>query len=520
MTKLGEFERLLALISTPELQRGLFLARCENLAYARRLRERAIVDAEGAVIATVDFSAEPDDTNILERLTEAATHADVLFAVGLDHLLIDDGEPRSTRAIATLNFNRDLLRERVARPIVIWLSYRAAWAFAHQARDTFDIIQTTFEFPELDPQARDDGLPRWASPAEKKDIPHLEDRARILEQLFTEAPQHSARAAELAASLARIEFSLGCHGEALEWSQRAAEAYEVFGSMEDAALHRRRMSEMLDYLGERERAATELELATKLADPLVKHSNVATEQPLDIRRAGDRQAYRVDDIKIAVGESLARTSEKPRHTFARLRIDPNHPDPRKLIPAIDALRRGEVIIYPTDTGYAFGCALSSAKGIAAIRRLKGIHKKHEKPLTMMVENLQDLGRYGLMSNSAFRVVRRLLPGPYTIVLRASSDVPRVMRNRAHEVGMRLPDHQLCAMLVEFLGEPLLTGSVSSGEAEPQLEEPEDLELRYAREVGLIIDAGYLWPEPSTVLRFDASGDIEVLRVGQGPVPDW
>jgi tRNA threonylcarbamoyl adenosine modification protein (Sua5/YciO/YrdC/YwlC family) len=209
-----------------------------------------------------------------------------------------------------------------------------------------------------------------------------------------------------------------------------------------------------------------------------------------------------------------------QQTFARIRVDPERPDPRKLMPAVEALRRGEVIIYPTDTGYAFGCALSSTKGIDTLRRLKGLPPKHKKPLTMLVQSLNDMGRYGVMSNQTFRVVRRLLPGPYTMVLQATSDVPRAMKNRAHEVGMRLPDHKICSLLVEQLGEPLLTGSVTPGEESPELEEPEELERRHSREVALIIDAGYIWPEPSTVLRFDESGDIEVLRVGQGAVPDW
>lgn len=213
-------------------------------------------------------------------------------------------------------------------------------------------------------------------------------------------------------------------------------------------------------------------------------------------------------------------SAASKQTFARLRVDPERPDPRKLMPAVEALRRGDVIIYPTDTGYAFGCALSSAKGIDTLRRLKGLPPKHAKPLTMLVESLNDMGRYGNMGNQAFRVVRRLLPGPYTIVLQATSDVPRAMKNRAHEVGMRLPNHKICTMLVELLGEPLLTGSVTPGEDPPELEEPEELERRWAREVALIIDGGHIWPEPSTVLRFDESGDIEVLRVGQGAVPDW
>ncbi len=150
-------------------------------------------------------------------------------------------------------------------------------------------------------------------------------------------------------------------------------------------------------------------------------------------------------------------------TAMRLRVDAERPAPRKLEAAVDALRRGQVIIYPTDTGYAFGCAMSSKRGIATLRRLKGIDEKHKKPLTMLVNELSDIGRYTHMSNSMFRMVRRMLPGPYTIVLRASSDVPRDMKNKANEVGIRIPDHALCHMLVDLLGEPLLTGSVTAAE---------------------------------------------------------
>jgi tRNA threonylcarbamoyl adenosine modification protein (Sua5/YciO/YrdC/YwlC family) len=199
----------------------------------------------------------------------------------------------------------------------------------------------------------------------------------------------------------------------------------------------------------------------------------------------------------------------------RIRIDAARPAPRSLEPAIAALRRGEVIIYPTDTGYAFGCALGSPRGIAALRRLKGIHEKHAKPLTMLVSDFSDLAHFGHLSNSSFRLVRRLLPGPYTMVMKATSKVPRSMKNRANEVGVRFPAHPVCTMLVELLGEPLLTGSVSSAEEEAVLEEPEAYE-RFS-EVGLIVDGGPLWPEPSTVLRL-LDDEVEVLREGQGPLP--
>ncbi|HEY0133681.1 MAG TPA: L-threonylcarbamoyladenylate synthase [Nannocystis sp.] len=199
----------------------------------------------------------------------------------------------------------------------------------------------------------------------------------------------------------------------------------------------------------------------------------------------------------------------------RIHIEPERPNPRKLQPAVDALRRGQVIIYPTDTGYAFGCALSSAKGIASIRKLKGLDERSHKPLTMIVKDLAEVGRYGVMSNSHFRLIRRLLPGPYTLILKAASDVPRSMYNRNHEVGIRMPDHVVANLLVGELGEPLLTGSVTPYDDNlPELEEPETYEQRHAREVAVVVDIGALWPDPSTVLRF-VDGEVEVVRQGKG-----
>jgi tRNA threonylcarbamoyl adenosine modification protein (Sua5/YciO/YrdC/YwlC family) len=185
---------------------------------------------------------------------------------------------------------------------------------------------------------------------------------------------------------------------------------------------------------------------------------------------------------------------------------------------VEALQRGEVIIYPTDTGYAFGCALSNAKGIHTLRRLKDIDEKHKKPLAMLVGSFNDIGRYGQMDTRAFRTMRRLLPGPYTLVLPSTKEVPRAMQNTRREVGLRLPDHAVCSMLVDLLGEPLLRGSVTPAEDPPELEQPEQLEKRYRGDVAVVLDGGPLWPEPSTLLRCGLDG-IEVLREGQGRLPD-
>jgi tRNA threonylcarbamoyl adenosine modification protein (Sua5/YciO/YrdC/YwlC family) len=202
----------------------------------------------------------------------------------------------------------------------------------------------------------------------------------------------------------------------------------------------------------------------------------------------------------------------------RLRIDPERPAPRKLEKAIEAMRRDQVILYPTDTGYAFGCALSSRKAIAQIRVLKGFDERSRKPLAMIVNELSDFGRYAIMPTSVFRTVRRILPGAYTVILEASAEVPREMRNRDGEIGLRMPDLAVCRMLVDLLGEPLVSGSVTAGDEEAALEDPEELERIYRGRIEVVIDVGPLWPEPSTILQ--ARGiEFEITRVGKGPVPE-
>jgi len=137
---------------------------------------------------------------------------------------------------------------------------------------------------------------------------------------------------------------------------------------------------------------------------------------------------------------------------------------------------------------------------------------------MLVNELSDFGHYAIMETSVFRTVRRILPGSYTIILEASAEVPRDMRNRHGEIGLRMPDSPVCRMLVELLGEPLVTGSLTSGDEEPELEDPEDLERVYRGRVDLVVDGGPMWPEPSTILQADGH-ELTVSRVGRGEVPD-
>ncbi len=137
---------------------------------------------------------------------------------------------------------------------------------------------------------------------------------------------------------------------------------------------------------------------------------------------------------------------------------------------------------------------------------------------MLVTDLSDFGHYASMETSVFRTVSRILPGSYTVILEASAEVPRDMRNRHGQIGLRMPDSALCRMLVEMLGEPIVTGSLTSGDDDPKLEDPEELEQIFRGTVELIVDGGPMWPEPSTILESEGR-ELLVSRVGRGEVPE-
>lgn len=270
MSELGEYERLLRAITTPELTTGLMMARYEHAVLARQTWERAVADAgaAGRRVGVVDFSDADDDADMLARLAAGSVNVDVVFAVGLERLLVELGAPRErTAAIVRLNFNRDLIEQRVGRPIVLWLSYRAARAFALQAADTFDVIRTTFEFPEtlgVDLQLTHDVLPHWVVSVPSEDAQHLEQRAQLLASLVADRPSEP-QAADLAASLAKVEFALGHRAEALEWSVRAAHSFEACGDLEESARQYVNQSRMHGRFGEWDAALAALDRADQLA---------------------------------------------------------------------------------------------------------------------------------------------------------------------------------------------------------------------------------------------------------------
>ncbi len=195
----------------------------------------------------------------------------------------------------------------------------------------------------------------------------------------------------------------------------------------------------------------------------------------------------------------------------QLHVHAQHPEPRKIAQAVAVLERGGVIAYPTDSVYGLGCDISSKQGIETLYRMKGMRDDHL--LSFVCPDLSDIARYAIVSDAAYRVMRRLLPGPYTFILAATKEVPKVLRMKRKTVGVRVPSHPVTLALTKALGRPLVSTSASqNGE---YFIDPREIEDQFP-EVALVLDADGASLTPSTVI--DLSGDEPVVvREGLGPV---
>lgn len=195
----------------------------------------------------------------------------------------------------------------------------------------------------------------------------------------------------------------------------------------------------------------------------------------------------------------------------RLQIHPTHPEPRKIAQAVDVLRRGGTVVYPTDTVYALGCDIHQKKAINKVYQIKGMKKDH--PVAFVCPDLGDIARYAIIDDRTYRLMRRLLPGPYTFILNSTREVPRILMMKRKTVGIRVPHDEVALALVRELGNPIVsTSAVWDGQ---QLNDPDDLVAHY-KAADLVLDSGWGGLDPSTVLDLTAS-DPEVIREGAGPV---
>lgn len=197
-----------------------------------------------------------------------------------------------------------------------------------------------------------------------------------------------------------------------------------------------------------------------------------------------------------------------------LKIYPENPNPREISKVIDTLRDGGLIVYPTDTVYAIGCDALNVRAVERICRMKGVNPQKSN-LSIICYDLSNLSEYAKVSNSAFKLMKKNLPGAFTFILPTSSELPKIYKNRK-EVGIRVPDNNIARTIVAELGNPILTMSIHD-EDDDVLEYSTDPELiyeKYGNSVDLVIDGGYGGIEPSTIVDC-TTDDFEVVRQGKG-----
>jgi tRNA threonylcarbamoyl adenosine modification protein (Sua5/YciO/YrdC/YwlC family) len=198
-----------------------------------------------------------------------------------------------------------------------------------------------------------------------------------------------------------------------------------------------------------------------------------------------------------------------------LAINPDHPEPRKIRRAIDALEAGGVIAYPTDTVYGLGCDLMNKHAIERLYTIKGVDRSH--PLAFVCPDLSDIARYAVVDNQAYRLLRRFLPGPYTFILPATREVPKLVQMRRKNVGIRVPACEATRMLARELGRPIISSTAARPGDEPHVD-PHEIDKAF-RGLALVLDGGAGGLVPTTVIDLTQTPP-EIVREGAGDVSEF
>lgn len=198
-----------------------------------------------------------------------------------------------------------------------------------------------------------------------------------------------------------------------------------------------------------------------------------------------------------------------------INVHPDNPDKRKIQLIAEALRNDAVIIYPTDTIYGIGCSIHSKSAIETICRIKNIAVAKAKH-SFICKDLSDISQYTKsLSTPVFRLLKSLTPGPYTFIFQASKEVPKLIKSKKDEVGIRVPDHPICQAIIEELGHPIVSTSLPTEEDVDYMTDPEVIEEVYGHLVDYVIDGGIGGVVGSTIIDF-TSGEPELVRLGAGP----
>lgn len=201
-----------------------------------------------------------------------------------------------------------------------------------------------------------------------------------------------------------------------------------------------------------------------------------------------------------------------------LRLNHAKPHPKDIQQIIECLKNDGIIIYPTDTVYSMGCDITSPKAIEKLCKLKNI-KPEKANFSFVCSDLSHLSNYARpISNSLFRVMKKALPGPYTFILEANNNVPKLLKqNKKKTVGIRVPDNTICKIIIEALGNPIITTSLHNPDDDiaDYFVDPEVIHNHYEKTVDMVLDGGFGNLYASTVLDCSQGDDIVVVREGLG-----
>ncbi|HHW7569599.1 TPA: L-threonylcarbamoyladenylate synthase [Mannheimia haemolytica] len=197
-------------------------------------------------------------------------------------------------------------------------------------------------------------------------------------------------------------------------------------------------------------------------------------------------------------------------------IHPDNPQQRLINQAVEIIRNGGVIVYPTDSGYALGCAMGDKHAMDRIVAIRKLPENHN--FTLVCSDLSELSIYALVNNQAYRLIKNNTPNPYTFILPATKELPRRLMTKRKTVGIRVPDNAIALALISALGEPILSCSLMLPEKEMTESDPDEIRDHLQNRVDLIIHGGYLGQQPTTVV--DLTDDVPVIiREGSGdPTP--
>jgi len=198
-----------------------------------------------------------------------------------------------------------------------------------------------------------------------------------------------------------------------------------------------------------------------------------------------------------------------------IKIYNDNPNQKQIRRVVDLLEQGGIIIYPTDTVYAMGCDIKATKSIDRIATFKGLNPKNPE-LSLIFHDMSQLSEYTIIrDNNIFKLLKRNLPGPFTFIVPANNQIPRLFKNKKKTVGIRIPDNNIILEIVRELGRPVITTSIHDpDELVEYTTDPELIFEKYRDFADAVIDGGYGHNEPSTIV--DCTGDeIEILRQGMG-----